>query len=107
MIVTTQVSCVSKLAKPEALDKVVKKWESQERILKFVYEAGPCGYQTYRYLSSKAFECMVAAPSLIPKKSETHIKNNRRGAITKTGKPPHTESLGGAAWSYRAPARIS
>jgi transposase len=66
---------------PEALDKVVKKLESQNRTLQFVYEAGPCGYQTYRHLASKGYECMVAAPSLIPKKSGDRIKNDRRDAV--------------------------
>jgi transposase len=66
---------------PAALDKVVKKLESQNRTLKFVYEAGPCGYQTYRHLTSQGYECMVAAPALIPKKSGERIKNDRRDAV--------------------------
>jgi transposase len=48
--------------------------------LHFVYEAGPCGYGIYRHLTDKGFECMVAAPSLIPKKSGERIKNDRRDA---------------------------
>jgi len=35
----------------------------------FVYEAGPCGYWLYRYLTRKGFACWVVAPSLIPKKA--------------------------------------
>ena len=66
---------------PEALDKVVKKLESQNRTLRFVYEAGPCGFQTYRHLASQGYACMVAAPSLIPKKSGDRIKNDRRDAM--------------------------
>lgn len=66
---------------PEALDKVVKKLKTRNRILKFVYEAGPCGYQTYRHLTSQGYECMVAAPSLIPRKSGNRIKNDRRDAM--------------------------
>jgi transposase len=45
-----------------------------------VYEAGPCGYGIYRHLTDKGFDCMVAAPSLIPKKSGERIKNDRRDA---------------------------
>ena len=37
---------------PEALDKVIKKLEANNRTLNFVYEAGPCGYQIYRHLTS-------------------------------------------------------
>jgi hypothetical protein len=32
------------------LDKVVRKLISQGAVLRFVYEAGPCGYAIYRYL---------------------------------------------------------
>ncbi len=48
--------------------------------LHFVYEAGPCGYGIYRHLTNKGFDCMVAAPSMIPKKSGDRIKNDRRDA---------------------------
>ena len=47
----------------------------------FVYEAGPCGYGIYRHLTQKGFACMVAAPSMIPKKSGDRIKNDHRDAI--------------------------
>lgn len=45
-----------------------------------VYEAGPGGYVLYRWLSDHGIECMVAAPSLIPKKSGDRVKTNRRDA---------------------------
>jgi len=48
--------------------------------LHFVYEAGPCGYGIYRHLSKKGYDCMVAAPSMIPKKSGDRIKNDNRDA---------------------------
>jgi transposase len=48
---------------------------------RFVYEAGPCGYKIYRHLRQQNFECIVAAPSLIPKKSGDRIKNDRRDAM--------------------------
>jgi transposase len=48
--------------------------------LYFVYEAGPCGYGLYRHLTAKGFDCMVAAPSLIPKKSGDRVKTDRRDA---------------------------
>jgi transposase len=53
----------------EALDKFCRKMVSTPSQLRFVYEAGPCGYGIYRHLSNKGFDCMVAAPSMIPKKS--------------------------------------
>ena len=48
---------------------------------RFVYEAGPCGYNIYRHLRQQNFECIVAAPSLIPKKSGDRIKNDRRDSM--------------------------
>jgi transposase len=66
---------------PEALDKLCRKMVSTAARLHFVYEAGPCGYCIYRHLTEKGFDCMVAAPSMIPKKSGDRIKNDRRDAI--------------------------
>jgi transposase len=63
-----------------ALDKFCRKMVSTASELHFVYEAGPCGYGIYRHLTFKGFDCMVAAPSLIPKKSGERIKNDRRDA---------------------------
>ena len=48
-----------------ALDKVVRKLVSNGQRPCFVYEAGPCGYQIYRHLTAKGFDCAVVAPSLI------------------------------------------
>jgi transposase len=47
----------------------------------FVYEAGPCGYDIYRHLARTGYECMVVAPSMIPKRSGCRIKTDRRDAI--------------------------
>jgi transposase len=64
-----------------ALDKLVRKLVSSGTRLHFVYEAGPCGYQIYRHLTAKGFDCTVAAPSRIPRASGDRIKNDRRDAI--------------------------
>ena len=64
-----------------SLDKVARKLVSGGRQPHFVYEAGPCGYEIYRHLKGQKFECIVAAPSLIPKKSGDRIKNDRRDAM--------------------------
>jgi len=63
-----------------ALDKFCRKMVSTASRLYFVYEAGPCGYGIYRHLTAKEFDCMVAAPSLIPKKSGDRVKTDRRDA---------------------------
>jgi transposase len=63
-----------------SLDKAIRKLKSSHRELRFVYEAGPCGYEIYRHLSRQGFHCVVVAPSMIPKKSGNRIKNDRRDA---------------------------
>ena len=66
----------------ESLERVIRKLCSKDVELRFVYEAGPCGYELYRYLSCNGLECIVAAPSMIPRKSGDRIKNDRRDALS-------------------------
>ncbi len=65
----------------DALNKFCRKMVSTSTQIHFVYEAGPCGYGIYRHLNQKGFDCMVAAPSMIPKKSGDRIKNDNRDAV--------------------------
>ena len=65
----------------EAIDKVIRKLVSTGAELHIVYEAGPCGFTLYRHLTGNGFSCIVAAPSMIPKKSGVRIKNDNRDAI--------------------------
>ncbi len=44
----------------------------------FCYEAGPCGYALYRQLIETQHECIVVAPSLIPRKPGERVKNDKR-----------------------------
>ncbi|HSM73187.1 MAG TPA: IS110 family transposase [Desulfobacterales bacterium] len=66
----------------DALDKFCRKMVSTANELHFVYEAGPCGYGIHRHLTGKGLNCMVTAPSMIPKKSGERIKNDTRDAKT-------------------------
>ena len=63
------------------IDKLIRKLKSKSPNLVFIYEAGPCGYGLYRYLTKKNLSCHVVAPSLIPKKPGDRVKNDRRDAI--------------------------
>jgi transposase len=63
------------------IDQLIRKMQSKARHLIFVYEAGPCGYWLYRYLTKKGYDCWVVAPSLIPKKPGERIKTDRRDAV--------------------------
>lgn len=62
----------------DSLHKVVRKLQSKGAHLRFAYEAGPCGYEIYRFLISLGLDCIVVAPSMIPRKSGDRIKNDRR-----------------------------
>jgi transposase len=62
----------------EALAKVVKALRAPTRRLRFVYEAGPCGFGIHRYLTAQGEECVVVNPSSMPKRSGDRIKTDRR-----------------------------
>src|ERR1700712_4656187 len=64
-----------------ATSKLVKKLAAQHRRLTFCYEAGPTGYGLHRLIQSLGHECMVVAPSLIPRKPGDRGKTNRRDAL--------------------------
>jgi transposase len=63
------------------IDKMVRRLQSKASRLVFAYEAGPCGYVLYRYLARKGLECLVVAPSLIPRKAGDRVKTDRRDAV--------------------------
>ncbi len=63
------------------IDKLIRKLQAKGKTLHFVYEAGPCGYWLYRYLTKKKLTCWVVAPSSIPKKAGDRVKTDRRDAV--------------------------
>jgi transposase len=64
-----------------ALEKLIKRLRQGGRgPLKFCYEAGPCGYGVHRTFTRLGEECMVVAPSMIPRKSGDRQKNDKRDA---------------------------
>jgi transposase len=64
------------------IDTLIRKLQNKGERLVFVYEAGPCGYWLYRYLTGKGLACLVVAPSLIPRKPGDRVKTDRRDAAT-------------------------
>jgi transposase len=72
-----------------ALEKLVKRLrKAGTGLLKFCYEAGPCGYGVYRTLTRLGEDCLVAAPSTIPRRSGDRQKNDK----------PDAAGPGGASW---------
>src|SRR5262245_38552391 len=47
--------------------------------LRVAYEAGPTGYAVRRQLTRMGIECIVVAPSLIPKRPGDKVKTARYG----------------------------
>jgi transposase len=64
-----------------AVAKLVGRLAGKYGRLSFCYEAGPTGYGLYRQLRSLDQECLVVAPSLIPKKAGDRVKTDRRDAL--------------------------
>ena len=44
----------------EAIDKFIKPLTATGIELRFIYEAGPCGFALYRYLTGNGFKCIVS-----------------------------------------------
>src|SRR5579872_1181122 len=65
-----------------ATAKLVRKLERQYQRLTFCYEAGPTGYGLHRQITELGHECIVAAPSLIPKRPGDRVKTNRRDGVS-------------------------
>jgi transposase len=62
----------------DAVAKVVRALRAPERRLRFVYEAGPCGFGIHRYLTAQGEDCVVVNPSSLPTRSGDRIKTDRR-----------------------------
>ena len=67
---------------PTALDRLLRKLGGDGVKLRFCYEAGPCGYGIQRQISATGHECVVVAPSLIPKRAGDRVKTDRRDAAS-------------------------
>lgn len=65
-----------------AVAKLAGKLSASGALLRFCYEAGPCGYGVYRQLRALGHACAVVAPSLIPRRPGDRIKTDRRDALS-------------------------
>jgi transposase len=66
-----------------ALEKLVKRLrQAGSGPIKFCYEAGPCGYGVHRTLTRMGEDCMVVAPSMIPRKPGERQKTDKRDAAS-------------------------
>lgn len=65
---------------PDAVAKLIRKLATRHETLHVCYEAGPTGYDLYRQVLGLGHECIVVAPSLIPRRPGDRVKTNRRDA---------------------------
>ncbi len=64
-----------------SLERLVRRLrQAGDGPLWFCYEAGPCGYGIHRTLTKMGEDCMVVAPSMIPRKSGDRQKTDKRDA---------------------------
>src|SRR6202023_1020702 len=79
-----------------ALDRLMRQLGGAGVGLRFCYEAGPCGYGIQRHLSAHGHECVVVAPSLIPKRAGDRVKTDRPDAGSLAKLPRAAEPTAGA-----------
>lgn len=60
----------------EAVERALDRWPG----VRVCYEAGPTGYGLARHLRSKAIDCEVIAPGLVPKMAGDRVKTDGRDA---------------------------
>lgn len=64
---------------PNDTRKLLKRLRALGKV-KCCYEAGPTGYGLHRDLTAEGIDCMVVAPSLVPRKGGERVKTDRRDA---------------------------
>lgn len=65
----------------QSINHLFLKIKKQYSFIMACYEAGPCGYNIYHQLTAMDVECIVVAPSRIPKSPTDRIKNDHRDAV--------------------------
>lgn len=64
-----------------SMRRVIQRITAKFDRVHFFYEAGPTGYGLHRLIRSLGHECIVVAPSLIPRKPGDRVKTNRRDSL--------------------------
>ena len=66
---------------PSAVRTLMTRLGDPKVELHVAYEAGPTGYALHRQLAKMRIDCIVVAPSLIPKRPGDKVKTDRRDAL--------------------------
>ena len=59
---------------PAAVERMIRKLAGRNGKLYFCYEAGPTGYGLYRQVRALGHDCIVVAPSLVPKRPGERVR---------------------------------
>lgn len=57
-------------ASDDSMRRTIKRISAKYDRVHFCYEAGPTGYGLHRLITALGFDCIVVAPSLVPKKRQ-------------------------------------
>jgi transposase len=63
---------------PDSVAKLIRKLASRCETRHVCYKAGPTDYGLYRQILALGHECIVVAPSLIPRRSGERVNRGRR-----------------------------
>jgi transposase len=68
---------------PHDVQRLLKKMKQMGKgaTMRICYEAGPTGFGLCRALRGAGFDCVVIAPSMVPRQAGERIKNDRRDAV--------------------------
>jgi transposase len=69
-------------SEPASVTSMVNRLSKRGGKLHFCYEAGPTGYGLYRQIIELGHDCVVVAPSLVPRRAGDRVKTNRRDAVS-------------------------
>lgn len=82
---------------PPSAEAVRKVFERLGPGVRACYEAGPAGYGLQRQLAELGVDCIVVAPSLIPRRPGRRVKTDQRDARSLVGSCPERAQLRRAA----------
>lgn len=66
--------------RPHAIQRLFERVTRNDSRVAFVYEAGPCGYEVHRQITTLGGMCVVIAPGLTPVRPGDRVKTDRRDA---------------------------
>nr|ALU64516.1 Mobile element protein [Rhizobium leguminosarum bv. viciae] len=70
-------------ASDASMRRIIQRIAAKFDHVHFCYEAGPTGYGLHQLIKSLGHDCLVVAPSLIPRKPGDRVRTNRRDLLAR------------------------